>query len=57
MCKDYDLKKDIALKDYFRYNVNFADFFNGTIFRHKKVLDPKFLRERILMCQALMIKH
>ena len=45
MCKDYDLRKDIALKDYFRYNVNFADFFNGTIFRHKKVLDPKFLKE------------
>ena len=45
MCKDYDLKKDIALKDYFRYNVNFADFFNGTIFCHKKVLDSKFLRE------------
>ena len=41
---NYNLKKDIALKDYFRNSLNFSDFFNGAIFHGKQVIDSKFLK-------------
>ena len=43
-----DLKPDIVLKNYWRYNVQFADFFNAVLFQVNNVLKPEDLEDEYL---------
>lgn len=43
-----DLKPDIVLKNYWRDNVQFADFFNAVLFQGNNVLKPEDLEDEYL---------
>ncbi len=43
-----DLKPDIVLKNYWRNNVQFADFFNAVLFQGNNVLKQEDLKDEYL---------
>lgn len=38
--KKQDIKPDVVLKEYWKDNVRFADFFNTVLFNGKQLIDP-----------------
>ena len=45
---DIDLKPDIVLNNYWRDNVQFADFSNAVLFQGNNVLKPEDLEDEYL---------
>lgn len=44
--KTQDLKADMVLKNYWRDNERFADFFNAVLFEGRNVIKPEELEDR-----------